>query len=167
MLFWRWRVHSITEKGRKKNTVQSFSFMGLEWLFYPTIGKKTGVVWVQLTSFVLLLNWPAREISHWNGVTANVCCPDERVARQTYHWPTLTASLKQIPAFVRGKTTQWNNTGNDRERWRNTASYKTSNYQRRNIKHNSIVTMVVWWGVNLFFFILSLVSRTFQSTLEL
>lgn len=51
-----------------------------EWSFHSSTGKKTQV-WIQLTFFALLPNWPAREISHWNGVTVNVHYPSEWVVR--------------------------------------------------------------------------------------
>lgn len=48
---------------------------------------------VTAASFLLLLNWPAREISHWNCVTVNLCDLDEREVWGSYHWPAFAAPL--------------------------------------------------------------------------
>lgn len=63
--------------------------------FHSAMGKKTGV-WQQLTYFVLLLNWPAREIKE-NGVTVNVCYPNERMERGTCQGPELAKQLFFFP----------------------------------------------------------------------
>lgn len=77
-----------------------------EWSFHSTTGKKTGV-WLQLTSFALLLNWPAREISHWNSVTVNVHYGNERVVRGTYQWPALVAPLKSNSFLLQECLCSW------------------------------------------------------------
>lgn len=65
-------------------------------LFHSMVAKKAGV-WLQVTFVVLLLNWPAREISHWNGVTGNMLVPDMPGVAQHYQWSALEAPTLTSP----------------------------------------------------------------------
>lgn len=111
-----------------------------EWSFHSTTGKKTGV-WLQLTSFALLLNWPAREISHWNSVTVNVHYGNERVVRGTYQWPALVAPLKSNSFLLQECLCSW---------WREYHALLclTSHYHRINIEDNDIINITVWWEIH-------------------
>lgn len=71
----RFLVEASQHRGKRLFGALPFVSQACGQLFHSMVAKKAAV-WLQVTFVVLLLNWPAREISHWNGVTGNMLVPD-------------------------------------------------------------------------------------------